>query len=394
MYNDGDIVDTKNGKLLIIGKETIIKNNKKRNFYKYRCLICDNIDIIRDDTLSRGSGCRVCCPTSQKVKKGYNDVATTNPELIKYFVNNEDVFRYTSGSHMKVTLKCDICGVTQTREVRDFCKRGFQCECNSFKVSFPEKFMLVLLSKGYKEGLVDKYIFQPSKNDLGWCENKRYDFYFIYEGEEYIIETHGGQHYKGSFEKIGGKSLKMEEDNDRYKKNLALCNGIKEENYIVVDCRQSSIDYIKKSIATTKLKHIFSTESVSLSDINLYNETLVNQVSSLWECGTGVVEISRIMNMDKTTVRKILKFGSDIAKNTYSTKESLIRKKENLIKCSVKSKSKKIKCLTLNKFYYSYSECCKDLKQNYNIVLTRQCLSRNIKKGNYNIKGLLFEEVD
>lgn len=73
---------------------------------------------------------------------------------------------------------------------------------------------------------------------------KRYDFYL--PAYETIIEVHGAQHYDGSFESLGGRSLEEERLNDEYKKSLALRNGIK--HYITIDASFSDFEFIRHSI--------------------------------------------------------------------------------------------------------------------------------------------------
>ena len=64
-----------------------------------------------------------------------------------------------------------------------------------------------------------------------------------------IIENHGEQHYihRGTFK---SKSLEDEQRNDVYKKTLARQNGV--IHYIVLDCRESNVSWIKKSILNSQ----------------------------------------------------------------------------------------------------------------------------------------------
>ena len=45
-----------------------------------------------------------------RVIQGENDIATTHPHLVKYFVNKEDVYNYTYGSGKYVKVCCPYCG--------------------------------------------------------------------------------------------------------------------------------------------------------------------------------------------------------------------------------------------------------------------------------------------
>lgn len=97
-YSIGEVVKD----LVIINRE-YRKDKKGYNikYYQYQCEKCRNIDWICEYSLNDGTGCNVCCNYSQKVLKGVNDIATTNPELCKYFVNQDDIYTHTIGSSKK-----------------------------------------------------------------------------------------------------------------------------------------------------------------------------------------------------------------------------------------------------------------------------------------------------
>ena len=62
--------------------------NLNEKWYKYHCNICNNEDWISESNLVYSHvGCNVCGFNSQKVLVGYNDIATTAPQLIKFLKN-------------------------------------------------------------------------------------------------------------------------------------------------------------------------------------------------------------------------------------------------------------------------------------------------------------------
>ena len=72
------------------------------------CSICNQqFEKNRKELWSRNTGCPVC--KSFKVVKGYNDIATTAPWMIKYFSNKDDAYKYTMKSSNKVLTKCPNC---------------------------------------------------------------------------------------------------------------------------------------------------------------------------------------------------------------------------------------------------------------------------------------------
>ena len=90
----------------------------------------------------------------------------------------------------------------------------------------------------------------------------RFDFYL----PEYhaCIEFNGKQHYtQYGFKSLGGKTLEEEQENDEYKKQLALKNNI--DNYIILDCRKSKLEWIKENILNSELSDILNLDDIDWS---------------------------------------------------------------------------------------------------------------------------------
>lgn len=93
-------------------KDNILVTDRFRDFisnrllkaYKYKCLVCNNENIIREDTVKKSKYiCNVCA--NRKVIKGVNDIAATHPEYIKYFVDINDAYTHSFGMAKKVLTK-------------------------------------------------------------------------------------------------------------------------------------------------------------------------------------------------------------------------------------------------------------------------------------------------
>lgn len=180
--------------------------------------------------------------------------------------------------------------------------------------STPEKFMFNLL----KYINID-FIWQLSKKHKKWCDNKRYDFYFKFNEKEYIIEVHGGQHYNGGFKTLGGKDEKEEKENDLYKYNLAISNGISPENYIVIDCRKSYLSWIRNNILNSKLNEIFNLSDIEWDLIYINSlEDIIFKVNDLYNMNHGVIEISNKLKISRDTVREYLQKCSECGLNNYN----------------------------------------------------------------------------
>ncbi len=85
------------------------RSNKK---VWWLCPVCGNEWQATPNTRTSGCGCAVCA--GRKVKVGFNDLATTDPDLAKQwsYEKNEELTpqMITRGSHKKVWWKCQTCG--------------------------------------------------------------------------------------------------------------------------------------------------------------------------------------------------------------------------------------------------------------------------------------------
>ena len=221
------------------------ETSKNRNeLATIHCDVC-NQDFTKKryaiSTNRTDAGCPIC--KNKKVSKGYNDIATTAPWMMDYLKDKEDAYKYTWGSHKKVTTKCPICGFEREMVIKNLYYQGFKCHRCDTGISFPNRVARSLL-----EELQVDYIPEYSPQ---WCGKYAYDFYFKYHGKEYIVEMdgslgHGNSDYKHEKDTIGIQR-------DKVKDKLAL-----EHNLIMIriDCKKSDIVNNKKKCKIT-IKFVF-----------------------------------------------------------------------------------------------------------------------------------------
>ena len=331
-----------------------------RKGYEYKCLRCENIGTISESDIKRGRGCNVCCSNPRKIKIGYNDIWTTNPDLAKLLTNPDDGYKYTRCSGQRVDWKCPNCGfIIKNKSISKIFNYGLSCSKCGDGISYPEKFMFNVLQQ-----LNIDFIHQLNKVNRKWCERYKYDFYL--PKYEIIIETHGLQHYNGNFYSLGGLDIQKEKKNDKLKKKLAIKNGISSENYIIIDCRYSNIDYIKQNILQSKLANIFDLSNIDWLQCHQFAcNSLVKQACDLWNNGIhNTVQIGKIINLSKGTIRKYLKQGNILDWCSYNSKEA---QKKNGKLNGVRS-SKKVICLNNNKMFNSITEALNYYKINVNHI--------------------------
>jgi len=304
-FEIGDVVSASTSDLKIIEQMRVGKS--KRKAYLYECVNCGNMDSIGEYELNK-HGCNVCCSPSRKILKGYNDLWTTHPEVVRQLKYSEIGFEVSKGSHRKEIFICDNCGFEDRKTISNVVKQGVSCLKCGDGVSYPEKYISNVLDQ--------LNVYHEKDKIFSWSEgyihtnsegNKRYDFYI--PSLNCIIETHGLQHYK---ESLRGRSLQEEKENDIYKESLAKENGI--TNYIVLDCRLSEPEYIKTSLLKSEIAKLFDLDKVDwLIAHGFACDTLIKQVCGLWESGIkDTLKISKIMNRSRTTITSYLKKGSEM----------------------------------------------------------------------------------
>ena len=318
--------------------------------YWFKCLEHPNheseLKNIRSFINGRGSiACNQC-----------NFTETKHPELEKYFKNKKDM-KHPLYSHTKYPMICVTknCGYEKSLSSNTLINKGFGCPRCSDGISYPEKFFFNLL-----EQLLDKnFTYQLSKNVFSWCKNYKYDFYI--NDLKCIIETHGLQHY----EKIKGGSWELSlneiQENDRYKEQLAKENNI--QNYIVIDCRKSDMDWINNSIMQSELPQLLNFKELNIDWLKCHEwalNSLVKIVCDLWESGIkNTLEISNILKVNRLTVVRYLKQGAKLKWCDYNSKEEIGKKNINMSK----RKSKQVICITTGEIFNSLKEAGK----HYNI---------------------------
>ena len=300
----------------------------------------------------------------RKIKIGYNDMWTTNPELAKLLADPQDGYKYMEHSGKYVDWKCPSCGnIIKHKQINMVSRQKLSCPKCSDKFPYTEKFMYSFLQE-----LNINFIYQLTKKDLKWCKNYKYDFYFKINNKEYVIETHGLGHYQEGFGRCGGRTLKEEQENDKNKKELAIKNNIKEENYIAIDCRYSTLKWIKDYILDSRLNDIFDLSKIDWLKCHEYAcNSLVKKVCELWNSGVhSTIEIGKIMKMSFPTVILYLKRGKKLNWCKYDSKKEYNKSFDKMHK---KTK-RKIICLNNEQIFNSIT----DASSQMNINISSICL--------------------
>lgn len=288
-------------------------------------------------------------------------IATTHAHLVKHLVDKEDGLKYPAGSRKKIPIKCSECGYEKETVIYEWIIHGFSCPRCSDGIPYTEKFFYSFL-----EQLLNKdFISQLNVMTLKWCKLFRYDFYI--ERFNIIIETHGTQHYE-EVKKWGG--LKNVQENDLIKKLLAKENGIDNDNYIVLDCRKSDMEWIKNSIMSSVLPLVLDFNKDDIDWLKCHKAgcgSLVKKVCNLWKYKSmNILGIKKEIEMGISTIRKYLKQGAKLGWCNYDA-EVEKRKKDHV--------NKKVVCLTTSEVFSSQTEASKKYKCNTSTI-SSCCIGR------------------
>ena len=341
--------------------------NELVKIYVCKCHKCGDETIeITESHLNQKRGCPTC--HGKKVTIGVNNLATTDPWMIPYFVNKQDTLKYTSCSSANVEVKCPFCGSIKKHKIMRLYKdKKISCKCSD-SISYPEKFMINLL-----EQLKIDFIYQPSAKDFSWCQKYKYDFYIPKFNT--IIETNGEQHYKSTSGFFGNIDKII--NNDLIKEKTALSNGIK--NYIKIDCRKSELNYIKDS----NLIQIFQ-RSINDIDWELCNlfatKNIINEVCNYkkeYPFSTSA-EISALFHIDRCTVSRYLKKGAEYGWCIYGGQSRCIEIYRNGNSLGIYNSAKDI----------SQKSLCE-----FNIYLNAECIKRVCRNETSQYKGFTFKYV-
>ncbi|QIC46301.1 hypothetical protein GAG94_03650 [Lysinibacillus sphaericus] len=252
--------------------------------------------------ITSGKRCSICA--NKKVNKG-NCLWTTNPEIASLLLNPDDGYKVTHGSKVKLDWKC-ICGnIIKNKDVISVKTKTLCCEICSDNITLPEKIMSIILNQ-----LGVSYI---NNRTTKWSGTKKYDFIINYEDKNIIIETHGGQHYGNWF-----RGKKNELENDKFKRELALSNGI--DIYIELDCSNSTISYIKNSIYESEMKNIFDLNLIDWTNIALLSlESKMLKACKLYSYKKySQLELASILDICESTLRRYLTRGHEAGLCSYT----------------------------------------------------------------------------
>ena len=396
-YAIGDIFKDENRNFVVIEREYRkiervkkdgSKINENQKWYKLKCNNCGwtNCWMI-EHSLTNGNGCSCC--HSLTVVEGINDIPTTAPWMVKFFQGGYDEAKnYTYGSSTKLHFICPDCGEIKKNKVQIqqlYNKKKLSCTCGD-GYSYPEKFVYYLLNQ-----LNVDFIYQLQKDNFGWCNNFRYDFYL--PTYNCIIEAHGGQHYNKPMGYY--KKLILQQQIDEEKQCLAKSNGI--DNYIIIDCQNSTFDWIKDNITNSGLLQILNVNSNNIDWYQIEELALSNMCKTICEYKKRnpektTTEIAKIFKLNYGTISIYLTKGNRLNWCYYNKKEELSKRSKK----NGKAKGKMVQILKNGEILGTHNSCNeleRDSVNKYGVSLRNQGISKACNTGRP-YKGYMFRYLE
>lgn len=291
------------------------KYNSSQTKMRY---ICNNHDIpyygrIRSNSLLKQFECPWCKNGHEHIIIGENDIKSMNPVMYEMLVDKSINEKCNINSLVKTDFKCIYCGsIIKNKIISHVHNRGLKCKCMDGN-SLGEKFFDAVIR------CVDDNV--NTEFHINNNFKYRYDFGGEVNGIKWICEIMGKQHSEKSFETCGGRSLDEEIANDKEKKEFAISNGI--ELYVTIDSKKSGYHELMKAILDSDLSGLYDFSKVNFVDC--YRKSLKSEIIDVckyWNDGYRIMEICKLTNHGKNTIREYLLKGNEIGLCKYDYTKS------------------------------------------------------------------------
>lgn len=349
IYKIGDKI---NGLIIISQTRKEQKCGKKYKAYEVQSITYPNAPtyILEEYHLKRGASDGYL--RGRRVFEGnslYSIIA-----IRKFLVDINEAKTISPNSAKKIKVKCDNCDNIKTTTPNKLLNYGVQCVNCSNGLSFPERMFIA-----YLETKNIDYLHQVKFNDL---KGRVFDFQIKINGVIYLVETHGEQHYLTKDKQFFIVENIQKSDNE--KREYAKNNNI---NYIELDCRESSLGFIKESIKQCK----------DLPDITEEEEKNIKHLIE----NSAQYDIKKIIELYEKKEMSTLQIGK-LFGITHNRVNSILRK--NGINIRGYGKHQKLND-DLIIYDYNNGASMTSISETYNT--SRQKISRILRKNNITIRN-------
>lgn len=305
--------------LLIENNIPVIPLEHYRNSYTkilHKCKKCNYLWKSKPSNILSGCLCPVCA--NKAVVKGINDLWTTHTYIAEMLDNPDDGYTTTYGSSKKLLFKCKNCGENKLCAVNSVVKNGFACKKCSDGISFPMKFTMELLNQ--------LSILYDTEVKFDWCSFYNpykcnntfgiYDIVFDFNNQKYIVEVDGCFHYKNNA--MNGQSRGEALFIDNIKDELANINGY---SIIRIKALESNLDYMRKSILSSKLNNIFDLSNIDwILCARSSLSSLITKSAELWNVYHRASDVATTIGKRQEVIVRYLHKATNLGLCNYNGK--------------------------------------------------------------------------
>lgn len=235
-----------------------------------------------------------------------NSVGMTHPELLKYFINQEDAFKYTIGSRKKFYFRCPECGKIKSTPIPAYNLFffGFKCEFCKDTSSIPNKFIREVAKQLFELKEIDEYKLEYIPK---WGKPYRYDCYMKKDKFNILIEMDGVQHKKDK-----GYYSKGIKERDIKKNELA-----KQNNFILIriDCENTDFNNLKNLLLKSNIINLIDFNNIDWKSVEIkMQENLMKKICEEYNKYDyiSLKQLSKIFCVSSKTVEHMLVLGNEI----------------------------------------------------------------------------------
>lgn len=278
----------------------------------------------------------------------------------------------------KYVCKCLNCGETGVLLEHTIKSGNGSCRACSDSRSFGERFFYWFI----KQLEIDF----DTEYSPDWAKRKKYDFHFVKNGNDYIVEIDGAQHLK-MYANIGlsyDEVVKIDKEKDKM---------AKENNHIIIriNCEQSKGMYIAENIKKSVLSEIFDLLCIDWKKcFYMAMSTRTRAVCDLWNEGhQSAKEIAEIIGSNPSYVSRLLVECAEFELCDYNSEEEKEKGRKKALK-----NSKKLICTDNGIIFQGAQECSRQSEKVFGIHLDGGGINRVCRKERKSYKGFHFEYVE
>lgn len=339
------------------------RGQNKKGFW-FKCSVCNKHDSEQKNIANFVQGQKASILCNQCNSIYYKDI-----NLVKYFVNIEDSKIHTKYSAQFVDMICPNCKNIRKFQISRLSCSGFSCPKCSDHISYPNKIGFNIM-----EQLGVNFITEYSPK---WALGKKYDFFFQKGNLLYVMEMDGRFHYIDN--PMNGQTKEESNAIDVEKDNLAEKNNI---IMIRVGCQESTLEYIKTNILSSKLSTIFDLSTIDWSQCSEYALiSFVKKACDIWNQTHNINKICEKINLRLSTIKKYLNQGAKIGLCDYDT--NVLRK--NGAYTGVANAIKSVICLNTKEIFISIASAAE--KYGLSAGSLSSCIKGNRKSLGKDIYG-------